>query len=210
MTPFPLVLRRAGVSLVLGLGIALGVTQVSVAHSEVAGTSPGDGEVVSDNPVTVTVTTAQPLLDLGGQGAGFALVVQDAKGLYYGDGCVEVGDSRISMVAPLGAPGDYLVTYQYVSADGHSVSGSFTFTFAPDAAGEATEGRNTAPVCGQAEEAGAASDTASASVTGSGADGATTEPTGPSPTMSVLVVAGGLALGAVVALLWMKRKKDQS
>lgn len=185
--------RLTRASLLLGIGLSLAPASLSLAHSEVASTIPAEGEEITENPVEVTVVTAQPLLDLGGTAAGFALVIQDAEGLYYGDGCVSVRENSLSAVAELGEPGAYVVTYQYVSADGHSVSGSFSFTLADSATGAAT-GQPSAPLCGAGE----------------GVTSTQTESTEPSPTMSVAVVAGGLTLGAVVALLWMRRKKNRA
>ena len=63
--------------------------------------------------------------------SGFALQIRDAAGAYYGDGCVEVVDATMSAIPALGAPGEYTMLWQAVSADGHSIDGEIPFTWAP-------------------------------------------------------------------------------
>ena len=117
-------------------------------HNVVLETSPEAGSTVSDSPVDIRVVTNDKLLDLTGTGSGFAIVVRDTDGLYYGDGCVTVGDTDMSVTAALGEPGDYTVTFQFVSADGHSLSDSFSFTFDPESSHTPATGLEEAPQCG--------------------------------------------------------------
>lgn len=123
-------------------------TSPAISHNAVISTTPEAGSTVSDNPVEIRIVTSDQLLDLGGSGSGFAIVVRDEQGLYYGDGCVTVGDSDMFTVARLGSPGDYTVTYQFVSADGHSLSDLFTFEFAPTDSDNPADGVPEPPVCG--------------------------------------------------------------
>src|SRR5690606_38508275 len=82
----------------------------------------------------------------------------DAAGLFYGDGCLSVDGDTASMQAQLGEAGDYTLTFQVVSADGHPVSDTIDFTFDP-ADGEAgAPGVAEAPVCGAAAAAPGAED----------------------------------------------------
>ena len=117
-------------------------------HNAVVETLPDAGSTVSDSPVDIRIVTNDKLLDLTGTGSGFAIVVRDENGLYYGDGCVDIGDTHMSATAPLGLAGDYTVTFQFVSADGHSLSDSFAFTFDPASDHDPATGLDQAPRCG--------------------------------------------------------------
>jgi methionine-rich copper-binding protein CopC len=120
----------------------------ALGHNVVQETTPEPGSTVTDSPVDIRIVTNDQLLDLGGTGSGFAIVVRNAEGLYYGDGCVTIGETDISSTADLGGAGDYTVTYQFVSADGHSLSDSFSFSFAPDSSHSPARGFPDPPVCG--------------------------------------------------------------
>jgi copper resistance protein C len=123
-------------------------TPSASGHNAVLETSPEAGSTISTSPVDIRVVTNDTLLDLTGTGSGFAIVVRDAIGLYYGDGCVNIGDTDLSQTAHLGNAGDYTVTFQYVSADGHSLSDSFGFIFAPSPTHVPASGFDEAPKCG--------------------------------------------------------------
>jgi methionine-rich copper-binding protein CopC len=120
----------------------------ATGHNVVVETSPVAGSTISDSPVDLRVVTNDQLLDLTGTGSGFALVVRDTNGLYYGDGCVTVGDNDMSATAALGDVGEYTITFQFVSADGHSLSDSFSFTFDPSPTHVPVPGFDDAPQCG--------------------------------------------------------------
>lgn len=96
----------------------------------------------------VSVTTDNDFLDLGGKSLGFAIAVRDSSGLYFGDGCVDLTERRINSRIDLGEPGVYTILYQFVSADGHSLSESYEVTFAPENDHAAAQGSSSAPVCG--------------------------------------------------------------
>ena len=133
------------------------------AHDSVGGSSPAAGAVVTEQPSLFTVTTNDALLDLGGGGAGSGMLISGparvATPLYYGDGCISLLGPTVETKAQLGQPGEYTVTWQVVSTDGHPVSGDFTFTWQPAADQALAEGSPAKPVC--AETADAAADAAS-------------------------------------------------
>ena len=132
------------------LSVAFG--QIAIAHNQVASTTPAAGSTVTTSPVEIEIVTTDQLLDLGGNGSGFAVTVQDSAGSYFGDGCVRVDGPALYASAELGAAGEYTVTYQYISADGHSLSDSFVFFFEPAADHTALLGQSTPPVCGSSAE----------------------------------------------------------
>ncbi len=118
------------------------------AHNYLVSSTPSEGETLMELPEAFVITTNESLLDLGGENAGFALQVRDARGLYYGDGCVEVEGPSMSAAPALGPPGDYTVIWQVVSADGHTVSGEYGFEWAPASTETPSIGSPTPPVCG--------------------------------------------------------------
>jgi len=136
----------------LAIGLAVADATPASAHNYLVSSTPAEGETLTALPDEFVITTNDDLLDLGADAGGFALQVQDAEGLYYGDGCVAVAGPSMTATAALGAPGAYMLTWQVVSIDGHTVSGQIPFTWAPDDITESTDGSATAPVCGEAAE----------------------------------------------------------
>lgn len=141
----PLVAAALLLGAALGLG---GPLAPALAHDPVTTTVPAEGAALTEPPAAFSVTTAQPMLDLSGDGSGFGIQVTDAAGLFYGDGCLTVADATMSMPATLGAAGAYTMVFQYVSSDGHTTSGTIAFTYAPTDAAAASPGSPTPPQCG--------------------------------------------------------------
>ena len=125
-------------------------SHAAFAHNQVAATTPQAGETVTESPVDIDIVTTDQLLDLGGTTGGFAITVQDDAGQYYGDGCVKVDGPALRATADLGDAGDYTVTYQYISADGHSLSDAFNFVFDPVPGHSPASGSASPPICGEA------------------------------------------------------------
>ncbi|GAA3609206.1 copper resistance CopC family protein [Agrococcus terreus] len=138
--------------------LALAAALVAVllpAHASVIGSTPADGDALASQPGEVSVTMNEEILSVEGADSANAIVVTDAAGAFYGDGCASVDGDTISMPVELGEPGDYTLTYQVVSADGHPVDGTVAFSYEGEAG---PAGLAEAPVCGQ--EAPAASSAA--------------------------------------------------
>jgi copper resistance protein C len=125
------------------------IASPAVAHNVVEDRSPAPGAIVTQSPVTVSIGTNDAFLDLGGDGRGFALVALNDAGEYYGDGCVTVDQTVMSAVIALGNAGTYTIAYQFISADGHSLSDSYTIEFEPSPQHQPVPGQETAPLCGQ-------------------------------------------------------------
>ena len=147
--------RRFPTQVAVFLGLAVGLLTVPLAgiapvfaHNLVLDTIPQAGDTVTESPLEVHVITSDELLDLAGTGAGFAIAVQDEAGSYYGDGCVTIAEREMFTTVELGEAGTYQVTYQFVSADGHSLSENFVFAFAPVASHSPALGQSVAPQCG--------------------------------------------------------------
>jgi len=188
--------------------LSLGAAAPASAHNYLVESTPTEGETLTALPDEFIITTNDDLLDLGDDAGGFALQVQDSDGLYYGDGCVVVDGPSMTAGAALGAPGEYLLTWQVVSIDGHTVSGEIPFAWAPDDLSESSTGSETAPVCGEPTQ-----------------DPETTEPTAepeettappvsaeeePEDSSSLLWIGGAIAAVVVAAgatMLVLSRKK---
>jgi copper transport protein len=108
-------------ALVLG-GIACGSAPAS-AHAYVVDTNPVDGAVLQASPRRVDVTFNEPV-----RLSKDAARLYDAKGkpLEVSSGGAE---TRLSVKPTAGLPaGTYVLVWQVVSADGHPVAGSLTFS----------------------------------------------------------------------------------
>ncbi|MET4158593.1 copper resistance CopC family protein [Agromyces sp. PvR057] len=163
------------------------------AHNSVVSTTPAEGEVVTEQPGTVSLTTNDALLDLG---TGAALLVRGPDGLAYGDGCAVIDGATASSAVELGEAGTYTVIWQVVSTDGHPISGEWTFDWQP-ADGVALGTGTDAPACGgdatsTAEPGGDASDAA---------DGADAEASG--STDLLWLGAGALVAVAAGVVTWL-------
>lgn len=190
----------------LAIGLAVADATSASAHNYLVSSTPADGETLTALPEEFVITTNDDLLALGSDAGGFALQVQDAEGLFYGDGCVAVAGPSMTAAAALGAPGSYLLTWQVVSIDGHTVSGQIPFTWTPDDITESTVGSATAPVCGEAAQEQPEPD-------------ATDEPIAPAPDTAEedapvandLLWIGGAVVAVVIAaaatMLVLSRKK---
>lgn len=198
--------RATTLTALLGATLAIGsAASPALAHDPVTASTPTAGDVIAAVPELFSVITDQPLLDLNGVGAGFGLQVTDSAGLFYGDGCLSVDGPTLSMPATLGQAGQYTLTYQYVSSDGHTLSDRFTFRYEPQGATDAQVGLDAPPVCGQTalQNEPLATETETAEPAGAA------EADGPNAALGVLiaiavavVVAPGLA-----ALAWSRRRR---
>ena len=111
-----LVVPTAGVALVAQAGPA-------GAHSALERSDPADGESVDVLPKKITLTFNQSVLALGSR-----VKVTGPDGEVTA-GKVEITDQRVTQQLEAGSPaGKYTVLWRVTSADGHPISGRFTFT----------------------------------------------------------------------------------
>jgi methionine-rich copper-binding protein CopC len=192
------------------LALTFGAAAPASAHNYLVESTPTEGETLTALPEQFIITTNDDLLNLGADAGGFALQVQDADGLFYGDGCVVVDGPSMTANAALGAPGAYLLTWQVVSIDGHTVSGEIPFAWAPDDITESSAGSDAAPVCGEGTEEPEPSPTAEDS-TESATPPATAEEEVPADSSDLLWIGGAIAAvvvaGAVTMLVLSRKKK---
>lgn len=180
-----------------------GLAAPASAHNFVVSSTPEDGETVTTLPELWQLTTNDAMLDLGAQGAGFALLITDDAGRFYGDGCVAVQDATMSTTAAVGEAGDYSMVYQFISADGHTLSGELAFTWQPTEPVEPHVGLTEPPVCG--ETASAPAETAAPSPSGEPTPDASTETSEDAApdeesgeTVGMLLIAGGILAAIVI------------
>jgi copper resistance protein C len=93
------------------------------AHAARVSTDPADKAVVSTGPVLVSATFNEDL-----QTTFAAMTVVGPDGNLWSVGAPQVHGTVVSVgVRPLGPTGNYAVNYRVTSADGHVVSGSWSF-----------------------------------------------------------------------------------
>jgi methionine-rich copper-binding protein CopC len=98
------------------------------AHAALESTIPAKGAIVSTSTNRVSMLFGEDILVLTGKNPN-AISVTNQRGTVVSTGVAVVSGMKIwqSLKTPLQA-GRYTVKYRVVSADGHVVSGSYTFT----------------------------------------------------------------------------------
>ena len=110
------------------------------AHAARVSADPADNASVSTGPVRVSATFNEDL-----QTTFAAMTVVGPDGNLWSVGSPQVHGTVVSVgVRPLGPAGDYTVNYRVTSADGHVVSGSWSFRLT--AVGTGTPGPAAKPV----------------------------------------------------------------
>jgi methionine-rich copper-binding protein CopC len=139
--------RRALVVTLVGVAVMLGAAAPAFAHSQLVGSDPTDGASLAAGPPQISLTFNEDMPP------GFdAVTVVGPDGKVWQDGEVTTSGPTVSIpVAPLGPAGRYQVGYRVVSADGHPVQGSTSFTLTK--AGTGTAPAQPAPTTGPAAAA---------------------------------------------------------
>lgn len=123
----PLVLPTrwvAALVLAVAAGLALAFATPVSAHTALISSDPSAGAGLSAGPARVSATFNEEL-----QPAFAAMTVVGPDGNLWSQGEPEVRGSVVSVgLRPLGPSGGYTVNYRVTSADGHVVSGSWSFT----------------------------------------------------------------------------------
>lgn len=137
--------RAASVLLVVLLGLLSGVP-TAAAHAQLKSSNPADGARLTSVPEQIRLEFSEPV------DAGFATVSvlgPDGKSHWVAGKARADGAKVSAPLRPLGPKGRYVIKYRVLSADGHPVSGSVTFSLqregngtpAPAAAGSTTSGK---------------------------------------------------------------------
>ena len=171
--------------------LALAPATGARAHDSLVDSTPKAGSVQTQPLSTVTLTFSDRILDLKGDGSGSLMQVTGPDARHYETGCATALDRMLSVPVSLGLGGKYLVTFQLVSADGHTVSSSIEFTYRPPSGSVASAGNAVGPPCGQLNTTG--------SRVPSGTAGGT--PGGSAAQSGDLGIVLGIAIGIVVLAL---------
>ncbi|KAA9166762.1 copper resistance protein CopC [Amycolatopsis acidicola] len=118
-------MRRALLALAFTVAAMLGMAAPASAHNVLISTDPGKGASLDTGPAKITLTFDAPV-----QGGNINQISVVGPGnTQWAEGSVEISSNVISAgVRPLGPAGTYTVGYRILSADGHPVSGEYTFT----------------------------------------------------------------------------------
>jgi methionine-rich copper-binding protein CopC len=183
------------------------------AHDYLVGSDPAANATVTTPPDAVTLTFNDRVLDLSGTGSTNLLTVTGpgAATTHFETGCATVADTKVTAPVALGDAGDYTVTYQIVSADGHTVSSSYTFAYQPPAGATAAKGSAASPC--RADGSAATAEPGATSSAPPSAAASTPQPTAASNGTDLgLVIGIAIAIvvlaiiGVVIVLLTARRK----
>jgi len=184
-------------------GAVLGLAGPASAHNYMVASTPKVDGTLTSLPKAFEITTNDKLLDIGGSNAGFAYRIVGPDGKYYEDGCLDVDGPSMTTKAALGDSGKYTVEWQIVSADGHTVSDEYTFTWDAPAGFTPATGASKPPVCATAGDGASTGAGAGADTTGTAAGGS-----GSASSDALWIGAGGVVLaGVVVAVLLLLRRR---
>ncbi len=142
-------LRATALTLICGLALLLG-SGVAAAHTRLVSSDPADGSTRDTGPTTVSLVFNEAMEP------GFSTVtVIGPDGADYRTGDVRADGGTVTVdVAPLGPAGRYEIGYRVISADGHPVTGSVSFTTTTTTTtaggGAATGGPSAAPAAAPA------------------------------------------------------------
>ena len=196
-------LLSAAAGVAAAIALAVVPAAAASAHDYLVSSDPAADSTVSSAVPTVSLTFNDRVLDLGGDGSGSLLTVTgpDGAGTHFETGCPTIADTVVSAPVALGSAGQYTVSYQVVSADGHTVSDSYSFRYTPPAGTAAAAGSPSSP-CGAT-----ATPSATPEPTMTTQAGATPGPTAtatastPQPTQAAGSGNVGLVIGIAVAIV---------
>ena len=152
------------VMLALAAGLAVLDARPAAAHDALAQAVPAADETVTTELSSVTLTFSEtPLAEFAN---AIALNVTDPAGTSITTGAPVAEGTTLSVPVEVTEAGLHTVTWQSVSSDGHTISGTYTFTYAGPVAAAAP----TTP--------------APAASTPAASPSATAEPTAPDPTQT--------------------------
>lgn len=119
-------MRRLLALVVVIAAMTIPGTAVAWAHAVRIAADPAPDSTVTTSPTRVTATFNEQM-----QSEFAAMTVVGPDGNLWSDGSPQVQGAVVSVgVRPLGPAGVYTVNYRVTSADGHVVSGSWSFTLA--------------------------------------------------------------------------------
>ncbi len=176
----------------------LALAPAASAHDQVVSTSPSDGAVVGP-PSSVSVTFSEPVLDVEGANR---IIVTGPAGALTGDLTAQGKVVKITFASPLPA-GAYTVQWRAASADGHPVSGTFSFRVR-GAAVQSSTPVSTATAAASTATPAATTPAATPTAVASPATTPTSNDTAWGPWLIGALVVAALA---ATALIWSARRR---
>lgn len=197
--------------LLLGFLVLLAPPRPAWAHSSVLRTEPGNGSTLATPPDRISLVFNEPVW------TDYATVaVTSSDGRQVETGQPQVVETTLSVALPDVAAGGYHVTWRVVSADGHPISGEFSFTVAGgtgSAATAAPAGQPTPAATAAAVTATSAGPVGAAGSVGAAGPGSPSAPADPAPPKEGedwwiigVLIAAVAALGGAVVLIRRKRE----
>ncbi|MDE2591937.1 MAG: copper resistance protein CopC [Actinomycetales bacterium] len=117
------------------LAIPFTAASPALAHDEVIGTTPASGETVAAGAFEVSVTSGEDIMNMPDM-SGNQIFVSGPNG---GDmtsvvslSCIKISGAVASVPVDIERAGEYTVSWQLVSQDGHTTDGSFNFNVTND------------------------------------------------------------------------------
>lgn len=172
------------------LGILAAGAPLAAAHTDLDSSTPAAEASLAEVPESVTLTFSDPMSQ---KYAKVAVTGPDEQPA--GRGTPQVDGKRVTVaLGPRGQAGTYSVGYRVVSADGHPVSGSYTFTV------RAPVVSSPRPTAAPPEPSASPSPASASPLSAGGGD-----PAGAGP--AVVTAAGVLAAAAVAGCLVFRRRR---
>jgi methionine-rich copper-binding protein CopC len=126
------ILRALGAAWLFGGLLLFAGTAVASAHATRIATDPTEKTSLTTGPARVTATFNERM-----QASFAAMTVVGPDGNLWSTGAPQVEGAVVSVaVLPLGPAGTYTVNYRATSADGHVVSGSWSFELTQSGSGQ--------------------------------------------------------------------------
>ena len=126
------------------LGPLLGPASPASAHAVLAAASPAQASVISTAPTAVRLTFSEPVQVVPGRSQ---VIAPDGRRINDGDPVGAGANLSIALLRADRPLGTYLVSFRVISADGHPVAGSYTFSVgAPSATPPAPASEGADPV----------------------------------------------------------------
>lgn len=197
-------IRHAGASAALTASLALAALLGAVpaqAHDALASTSPTDGQTISTNPGQVSITLTNP--PTTGIPGSNILTVTAPDGHVISSGEVTVDGTTLSTAAEIDHDGKHTVQWRAVSADGHPIEGTFSFTYTPEGAASAAPS-----VTATSSAPAAAAPETSAAATQAAADPAAN--TQPEDGTGWLIGIAAIIVALAVGLVYLMRRRNKA
>ncbi|MEN9714597.1 MAG: hypothetical protein RJA35_64 [Actinomycetota bacterium] len=201
-------LGTAVAALALALASATFIAGPASAHDYLVASSPVAGSTVTDPLTKVTLTFDDVVLYNPAAGLRSIVVVTDDQGKHYETGCSSALDRVVTVPVTLGGAGNYTATWDIVSADGHPVTSSIQFSYAPKAPSAAsTNAGNASSPCkfansGQNAPSAASSNPGNNSGASSALNGSSAGSSPSSIAVILIALAGTAAIVGVVILIF--------